>query len=45
LSEGVLTDGCILTCNWHDWKFDLGSGETLVGGDRLTRFPTRLQDG
>jgi len=45
LSEGMLTDGCILTCNWHNWKFDLASGETLVGGDRLTRFPTRLQDG
>ncbi len=44
LSEGVLTDGCILTCNWHNWKFDLESGATLVGGDRLTRFPTRLQD-
>jgi nitrite reductase/ring-hydroxylating ferredoxin subunit len=42
LSEGVLTDGCILTCNWHNWKFDLASGETLVGGDRLTRFPARL---
>jgi len=45
LSEGVLTDGCILTCNWHNWKFALVSDETLVGGDRLTRFPTRLQDG
>jgi len=45
LSEGVLADGCILTCNWHNWKFDLASGATLVGGDRLTRFPARVQDG
>ena len=21
LSEGTLTDGCVLTCNWHNWKF------------------------
>ena len=45
LSEGVLTDGCVLTCNWHNWKFDLISGETLVGGDRLRRFPVRIEVG
>ena len=45
LSEGVLTDGCVLTCNWHNWKYDLISGQTLVGGDRLRRFPVRVQAG
>jgi nitrite reductase/ring-hydroxylating ferredoxin subunit len=45
LSEGSLTDGCVLTCNWHNWKFDLMSGETLVGGDRLRRYPVRLEAG
>ena len=49
LSEGVLTKGsgraCLLTCNWHNWKFDLVSGETLVGGDRLRRYPVRLAEG
>jgi nitrite reductase/ring-hydroxylating ferredoxin subunit len=45
LSEGSLSDGCILTCNWHNWKFDLASGATLVGGDRLRRFPVRLEAG
>ena len=45
LSEGVLTDGCVLTCNWHNWKFDLSDGRTLVGGDALRRFPTRIEDG
>ena len=45
LSEGVLSHGCLLTCNWHNWKFDLESGETLVGGDRLRRYPVRLEDG
>jgi len=45
LLEGVLTDGCVLTCNWHNWKYDLVSGETLVGGDKLRRYPVRLEGG
>jgi len=50
LSEGTLADdasgrGCLLTCNWHNWKFDLESGETLVGGDRLRRYPVRIAEG
>ncbi|HAE00833.1 MAG TPA: hypothetical protein DCG04_05090, partial [Rhodospirillaceae bacterium] len=44
LSEGDVS-GCVLTCNWHNWKFDLDSGETLVGGDKLRRFPTRIVAG
>src|SRR3546814_18444108 len=47
--EGSLAQGgrgdCILTCNWHNWKFDLASGETLVGGDRLRRYPVEVVDG
>lgn len=45
LIEGVMSDSCVLTCNWHNWKFDLKSGETLVGGDRLRRYPTDIRDG
>ena len=45
LSEGTLSEGCVLTCNWHNWKFNLASGATLVGGDRLTRYPVRLDAG
>ena len=45
LMEGKLSEGCILTCNWHNWKFDLEGGETLVGGDTLRRYPVRLEDG
>lgn len=43
LSEGVLTEGHVLTCNWHNWKFDVASGATLVGGDQLRRYPVRLK--
>lgn len=55
LSEGSLAEGaggapgndgrCLLTCNWHNWKFDLESGETLVGGDGLRVYPAREADG
>lgn len=41
LAEGTMSDGCILTCNWHNWKFDLERGETLVGGDALRLYPVR----
>jgi len=43
LSEGDLSGGCVLTCNWHNWKFDLESGETLVGGDKLRQYPVTLK--
>jgi len=50
LIEGALTGGtedaaCKLTCNWHNWKFDLDSGETEVGGDKLRRYPVRVEGG
>lgn len=45
LAEGTLSAGCVLTCNWHNWKFDLETGDTLVGGDRLRRYPTRIKGG
>lgn len=45
LSEGTLGPACTLTCNWHNWKFDLASGETLIGGDRLRRYPVEERDG
>ncbi len=41
LSEGSLSKDCKLTCNWHNWKFDLRSGDTVVGGDVLRHYPVR----
>jgi len=43
LSEGSLSPDCILTCNWHNWKFDLDSGDNLYGGDRLRVYPTEVR--
>lgn len=45
LSDGTLDGACGLTCNWHNWKFDLDTGDNLLGGDRLRVYPTELRDG
>src|SRR5579864_3923966 len=45
LSEGTLGPACVLTCDWHNWKFDLASGETLVGRDPVRAYPVRVEDG
>ena len=44
LSQGSLSSDCILTCNWHNWKFNLDSGENLYGGDRLRTYPVEIRD-
>ena len=45
LAEGTMSEGCILTCNWHSWRFNLDDGETLVGGDALRHYPYDIRDG
>ena len=42
LAEGSLGEDCILTCNWHNWKFNLETGENLYGGDKLRIYPARV---
>ncbi len=44
LSEGTVAGQCTLTCNWHNWKFNLKTGENLYGGDRLTTYPVEIRD-
>jgi len=37
--------GCIVTCPWHGWQFDVASGRHLLNSTIVqTRFPTRIQD-
>src|ERR1700730_14959797 len=43
LSEGTLGPGCLLTCNWHNWKFDLRSGEALIGRDPVRTYPLEFR--
>ncbi len=43
LCEGDVSPDCKLTCNWHNWKFDLITGENLFGGDRLRIYPVEVR--
>jgi nitrite reductase/ring-hydroxylating ferredoxin subunit len=45
LSEGTLGPDCVLTCNWHNWKFDLANGEALVGRDPVRTYAIADRDG
>ena len=45
LSEGTLGRGCVLTCNWHNWKFDLASGKALYGRDPVRTYPVAIRNG
>ena len=44
LKEGTLDEQCVLTCNWHNWKFNLKTGKNLYGGDRLRIYPPSVRD-
>jgi nitrite reductase/ring-hydroxylating ferredoxin subunit len=44
LVEGELDADCVLTCHWHNWKFDLRSGATIYGGDNLRVYPVKVED-
>jgi nitrite reductase/ring-hydroxylating ferredoxin subunit len=45
LSEGSLGAGCVLTCNWHNWKFDLKTGANLDRGEGVRSYPVRVAEG
>ncbi|HEY4958957.1 MAG TPA: Rieske (2Fe-2S) protein [Caldimonas sp.] len=45
LVEGALDAGCLLTCHWHNWKFDLKTGENHYGGDSLRIYPVKVEAG
>ena len=46
LSKGTTDDGaCTLTCNWHNWKFQLSDGACLIGDDDVRVYDTKVEDG
>ena len=45
LVVGTVSPDCLLTCNWHNWKFKLEDGTCVIGGDNVRSYPTRLDDG
>lgn len=39
-------DGEILTCPWHDWEFDIKTGENIPRSDVvLPSYPVHVEDG
>lgn len=44
LVQGNTNDSCILTCNWHNWKFNLKDGKCLTGGDNVKTYKTEIKD-
>ena len=36
--------GCVLTCHWHNWKFDLRTGANHYGGDSLRVYPVKVDE-
>jgi len=44
LAQGKL-DGCVLTCAWHNWKFDVTDGRAVLGGEGVRVFPCRIREG
>ncbi len=43
LSQGTVKDG-VLTCKWHNWKFELASGQCLFGGEGARRLPSTVDE-
>jgi nitrite reductase/ring-hydroxylating ferredoxin subunit len=44
LHEGEIL-GDTLTCAYHGWKFDLGTGACLFGDQPARVYPAEIQDG
>src|SRR5579859_1279733 len=44
LVRGDVKDG-VLTCAWHNWKFELGTGTCRFGGENIRTYPVQVRDG
>jgi nitrite reductase/ring-hydroxylating ferredoxin subunit len=45
LSEGEL-EGCVVTCPWHGWKYDIRTGEmTMNPATRVNCYQARVESG
>lgn len=44
LVRGEVKDG-VLTCAWHNWKFELGTGRCRYGGENIRTYPVEIRDG
>jgi nitrite reductase/ring-hydroxylating ferredoxin subunit len=45
LGKGVLT-GCVVTCPWHGWQFDVGTGQNELNPSIVqSRYAVKVEDG
>ncbi|MDA8320476.1 MAG: Rieske (2Fe-2S) protein [Actinomycetota bacterium] len=44
LVRGDIRDG-VLTCAWHNWKFDLATGACQYGGENVRSYPVQIAHG
>src|SRR5687768_13377961 len=44
LVQGSIAD-CVLTCDWHNWKFNLVDGSCLRGGENVRSYAVKVADG
>ncbi len=44
LVRGDVKDG-MLTCAWHNWKFELGTGVCRYGGENIRTYPVEIREG
>ena len=44
LVRGDVKDG-VLTCAWHNWKFELGTGVCRYGGENIRTYPVEIRQG
>lgn len=45
LAEGVL-NGCVVTCPWHGWQFDVSTGQHCLSAPiRQQTFPVKIEGG
>ncbi|ALF10732.1 NifU family protein [Parageobacillus thermoglucosidasius] len=43
--DGGMTDGAVITCPWHGFRFDLSTGECMTAPHvQLEPFPVRVED-
>lgn len=45
LAEGSIDGDAVLTCHWHNWKFDLATGANPYGGGALRIYPVKGEAG
>ena len=46
LGEGWLEDGCVLTCPWHGWQYDVRTGENEFDrAIQLRTYDVQVADG